>query len=146
VNRKLTIDPGLIADDTPLRLDAAAAIEFPDGSLSASGLRREAAKGRLIIERITGKDYVTKKAIKEMRERCRAHLKGLTSGFGQLAEINPAPSRAPDGSSRTVDVKAAQAAALETVRKLKENSQNTSRRNTRRPGASVISLKSRLVT
>jgi hypothetical protein len=54
VTRKLTIDPGRIVDDAPLRLDAA-------------GLRREAAKGRLIIERIAGKDYVTKRALNNYR-------------------------------------------------------------------------------
>jgi hypothetical protein len=34
-------------------------LAFPDGSMSASGLRREAARGRLVIERIAGKDYTT---------------------------------------------------------------------------------------
>ena len=33
-----------IAPDTPLRLGIAAALAFPDGSMTASGLRREAAK------------------------------------------------------------------------------------------------------
>jgi hypothetical protein len=41
--------------ETPLRLKVAAALAFPDGSMSASGLRREAARGRLVIERIAGK-------------------------------------------------------------------------------------------
>ena len=34
-------------------------ITSPDGSMTASGLRKEARKGRLIIERTTGKDYTT---------------------------------------------------------------------------------------
>ena len=37
----------------------AASLAYPDGSMTASGLRREAAKGRLAIERIAGKDYTT---------------------------------------------------------------------------------------
>ena len=38
-----------IADDTPLRLNVAAALAYPDGSMMVSGLRREAARGRLGI-------------------------------------------------------------------------------------------------
>ena len=48
-----------IGPDTPLRLGVAAALAFPDGSMTASGLRREGARGRLVIERIAGKDYTT---------------------------------------------------------------------------------------
>jgi hypothetical protein len=40
-----------IGDDTPLRLAVAAAFAYPDGSMTASGLRREAARGRLVIGR-----------------------------------------------------------------------------------------------
>jgi hypothetical protein len=38
-----------VGDDTPLRLAVAAALAYPDGSMTASGLRREAARGRLVI-------------------------------------------------------------------------------------------------
>jgi hypothetical protein len=50
--------------ETPLRLGVAAALAFPDGTMTASGLRREAARGRLIIiglqegSRQRGKDEV----------------------------------------------------------------------------------------
>src|SRR5690349_6780613 len=60
-----------VAPDQPLRLAVAAAVAFPDGSMSSSGLRREAARGRLAIERIAGKDFTTLAAIAEMREKCR---------------------------------------------------------------------------
>jgi len=46
-----------IGDDQPVRLAVAAALAFPDGSMTARGLRREAARGRLVVERIAGKDY-----------------------------------------------------------------------------------------
>src|SRR5258707_9260339 len=36
----------------PLRLSIGAKLAFPDGSMTASGLRLEAARGRLRIERI----------------------------------------------------------------------------------------------
>jgi hypothetical protein len=55
--------PDQISEDTPLRLNVAAALAYPDGSMTASGLRREAAKGRLLIERTAGKDYTTLGAI-----------------------------------------------------------------------------------
>src|ERR1700691_6017393 len=61
-----------IGPDTPLRLSVAAALAFPDGSMTKSGLRREAARGRLVVERIAGKDYTTLRAIGRMRELCRA--------------------------------------------------------------------------
>jgi hypothetical protein len=48
---------GAISADTPLRLDVAAALAYPDGSMTASGLRREHKRGRLIIERTAVKDY-----------------------------------------------------------------------------------------
>ena len=59
----------------PLRLSVAAAVAFPDGSMTASGLRRESARGRLIIERIAGKDYTTLFHIERMRELCRVQAK-----------------------------------------------------------------------
>ena len=51
-----------IGHDQPLRLAVAAALAFPDGSMTASGLRRESTRGRLVIERIAGKDYTTLRA------------------------------------------------------------------------------------
>jgi hypothetical protein len=59
-----------IADDTPLRLAHAAELAFPGGGMTASGLRSEAAKGRLVVERIAGKDYTTLAAIADMRRLC----------------------------------------------------------------------------
>jgi hypothetical protein len=35
------------------------------------GLRREADRGRLIVERIVGKDYTTLQAIADVRRLCR---------------------------------------------------------------------------
>src|SRR5262245_63982208 len=64
--------PNDIGPDTPLRLDMAARVAFPAGGMTASGLRREAARGRLTIERIAGKDFTTLSAIATMREKCRA--------------------------------------------------------------------------
>ena len=56
--------------DTPLRLADAIEFAFPFGGMTVSGLRREASRGRLSIERIAGKDFVTLAAIEEMRKLC----------------------------------------------------------------------------
>ena len=40
--------------DDPIRLSTAASLAFPDGSMTSSGLRKEALRGRLVIERIAG--------------------------------------------------------------------------------------------
>jgi len=73
------IDPALITPTTPLRLDVAADLAFPGGGMTVSGLRREAERGKLQIERIAGKVYTTLAAIKEMRELCRVQPKAHVS-------------------------------------------------------------------
>src|SRR5215472_17418833 len=89
-----------IADDTPLRLDVAAALEYPDGSMTASGLRREAARGRLVIERTAGKDYTTLGAIRTMRDLCRLEARGRGCGSGERAATEgPGRRTTPCGSS-----------------------------------------------
>jgi hypothetical protein len=54
-----------------LRLDVAAALAFPDGSMGAPGLRRERDRGRLVTLKIAGKDYTTLADIEQMIEMCR---------------------------------------------------------------------------
>src|SRR5215831_10968511 len=95
-------DRSEISATTPLRLAVAAALAYPDGSMTASGLRREAARGRLVIERTAGKDYTTLAAIERMRELCRKLPKGRDSGSAANGETNPARSPTkPRGSSAT---------------------------------------------
>src|SRR5438552_16476098 len=118
--------PEQVTPDTPRRLGIAAAIAFPDGSMTASGLRREADRGHLVIERIAGKDYVTLRSIEVMRELCRLHPKELAFGSAGNAETGKAGLRTPPStSSETVDIKRARAAAEMTVAKLKEGSKRT---------------------
>src|SRR5271169_4715341 len=73
--------------DTPLRLKIAAELAYPDGSMTASGLRREAERGRLEIERTAGKDYTTLAAIKRMRDLCRVETKGLGCGSAKRSTM-----------------------------------------------------------
>ena len=75
--------PEKVTPDTPLRLEIAAVFAFPDGSMTAAGLRREGARGRLVIERIAGKDYTTLANIERMREKCRVMQKEPDCGSNQ---------------------------------------------------------------
>src|SRR5689334_10842719 len=90
-----------VRPDAPLRLSTAAKLAFPDGSMTASGLRREAARGRLCVERIAGKDYTTLEAIERMRELCRVRAKepGCTSEEPDIKAENSFTRQS--GSSRT---------------------------------------------
>jgi hypothetical protein len=104
-----------VSPDTPLRLGIAAALAFPDGSMTAAGLRREAGRGHLAIERIAGKDYTTLANVERMRELCRVEAKvhGSTSGNGANAQR--------PGSSSTVVAKSAQARAKAISARLKKH-------------------------
>src|ERR1700730_8943939 len=87
------------ARHSPLRLSVAAALAFPDGSMTASGLRREGARGRLVIERIAGKDYTTVANIERMRELCRVEARVPGCGSGLLAAKADGSLQALSGSS-----------------------------------------------
>lgn len=63
-----------ITDDTPLRLEAAAAHGWPAGGMTVAALRREIASGRLAAEFLAGKHWTTLAAIRELRERCRVQV------------------------------------------------------------------------
>ena len=129
-------DSAQIADDTMLRLQVAAALEFPDGSMSASGLRSEAAHGRLRIWRIAGKDYTTKAALREMKNQC------VLSNRHASSCAAPAEAAAPYGSSRTASAKSAQALAKASAQRLRSRSRTTSPELDNPPSATVIPIKS----
>src|SRR5215213_9941464 len=105
----------LIGPNTPLRLKAAAQLAFPDGSMTASGLRREAARNRLAIERIAGKQYTTLSAVDEMRRLCRETPKGPDSGRSAAVVIAEVKTGGPLGSSGTGQSNAALACALKVA-------------------------------
>jgi hypothetical protein len=148
--RRVTIpSPDQIGPDTPLRLDVAAAVAYPDGSMSGSGLRLEAGRGRLVIERTAGKDYTTLRHIEAMRGLCRRTEKARGCGCAEPAATMPAASPTPlPGSSRTADTSVALAAAQTIVQAQSEHWRTTSPKSTsrkRRPG-NVVRLKFRSPT
>jgi hypothetical protein len=101
--------------NTPLRLAQAAEIAFPGGGMTASALRREASRGRLTIERIAGKDYVTLAEIDALRPRCRREATEPASGPHWA-------TKGQSGSSETPDAELALAAARAIIRRRKERS------------------------
>jgi hypothetical protein len=134
--------PQLRGDDEPLRLSVAAQIAFPDGSMTASGLRREAARGRLMVERIAGKDFTTLRAINQMREQCRVIAKVQDSGCSQRDGTNTVEaSNRRCGASETAASNEALASARAKLRKLSARSPTISPPNTaRREPATVTPL------
>ena len=125
--------PEKISDDTPIRLETAAAIAFPDGSMTASGLRREAERERLVIERVAGKDYTTLNHIKRMRELCRVRSNRQDSGNGQSVETKTADSHMlPPGLSSMEVANSALDSTLSTLMERTARSRITSTGNTRK--------------
>jgi hypothetical protein len=107
-----------VSSTAPLRLDVAAQLALPAGGMTAAGLRREAAKGRLAaIERIAGKDYTTLADIEEMRALCRTNPRVLDSGSDPQKGMRKQP-----GLSEMERSKFAQDAALAIAAKLKSRS------------------------
>ena len=105
---------------TPLRLSVAAALAFPDCSMTASGLRRECVRGRLIIERIAGKDYTTLANVEKMRELCRVEVKAPDCGSNLRAATQRGDSSGgPSLSSEMAQSSAALVSAKAKLNKLK---------------------------
>src|SRR5260370_12638757 len=112
--------------------------------MTACGLRREAARGRLAIERVAGKDYTTLSAIEKMRALCRVPQKALVSGSAPKNETLTARSASAQcGSYETDRARSARAALQKIARAPSVPSANTSPTNTSQTaGAAVIHLKS----
>jgi hypothetical protein len=74
--------------------------------MTASGLRREAARGRLSIERIAGKDYTTLANIERMRKTCQLPPRALASTCDARDETRTAASSRDQStsSSTTADI------------------------------------------
>lgn len=106
----------------PLRLDVAARMAFPDGSMGAAGLRKERDRGRLVTEMIAGKEYTTLAEIERMRELCRVQPKAPVSYGAKRAEKQTAAcAAARDGTSKIGASVTPQDAARMRLKKLKDS-------------------------
>jgi hypothetical protein len=139
-----------ITPTTPLRLDIAAQVAFPDGSVSVSSLRREIGRGNLRAEMIAGKTFTTLANIDDMRQRCAVPTKAPDSS----SETQGGQESPTDGlSSTAMPADAASSARQAHLRQIaqglrnsgrtpKKPSPTTSDENTSRNSAAVIRLKS----
>lgn len=64
-------DRSEITDETPLHLETAARLSFPDASVSALALRNAAARGELEHVQIGGRILTTLAWVKDFMELCR---------------------------------------------------------------------------
>jgi len=116
----------IFGHDTPLRLDAAAKIAFPDGGMTAAGLRREWKRGRLVIERVAGKDFTTLNHIERMREQCRVEQSRPDYGKDLSAATSATDSPTPQpGSSLMADDNLILESVLTTLERRSAHSQTT---------------------
>ena len=129
----LEIDLSAIKPDTPLRLEVAARLAYPDGSMTKSGLRREIARGHLDCERTAGKQYVTLADIQRMRAKCRENQKVPASTSVSAAVATTSTS------SSMEKTKSALAAAEMIAQALRKPSPSTSEKSTSQTG-SVVTL------
>lgn len=113
-----------------IRLTEAPQLPELRGLLTASGLRRERKKGRLTIIEINNKHFVTRAAVKEMIERCRATSNRPISGFAPPATTNPEDLRITQygSSGREADRCEALAAALRIAKELSGRSKTILRK------------------
>jgi hypothetical protein len=125
-----------------VRLRVAAERFFPDGTMTESGLRGEARRGRLVTWRIAGKDYTSFSAIEEMKAQCRS----VQRVQGSISEQQRAKNAAHGSSAMEADPSALDALLLNAQR-LSKGLPAISRPSTNRTAAeAVVRLKSRLPT
>jgi hypothetical protein len=136
-------DASQITLDTPLRLAAAAALAFPNGGMTVSGLRKERDAKRLATELVAGKEYTTLRNIERMRAACRDLRKARVSTSSPRVETPAAASLAQRaGSSATAPVCTPQDALLTKLQTLINPLPNTSAKRTARRAPNVVSLTS----
>lgn len=115
--------------NTPLRLADAVALAFPFGGMTVSGLRREIARGRLVVEVMAGKQFTTLAAIEEMRRLCRAPAPmPIPTGKRSEKAGNPAPA-APGVAAGAFQLKLSARGARDAI--LRSQKQNPSVANMR---------------
>jgi hypothetical protein len=121
--------PESITPTTPLRLDIAAQLAFPDGSMGVSGLRTEINNGNLAAEKIAGRLYVTLAAIEDMRKLCALTTKGPESNSADQED----PATRGAGSSVTATPtdagsSARQAHLRQTAKRLRDSARKRKKR------------------
>lgn len=120
-----------------LRLDLAIKRHMPDSGITARTLQREARRGRLVVTRIAGKDFVTEAALQEFIDLCQTRR----ADPGSIS-VSAAADQACT-LSETERLSALQASALTEAQALKKRSPAMQRKRLRRAPANVIRAGSR---
>ncbi len=146
--RKRLLVPKNVTPTTPLRLEIAARLAFPDRSMTISGLRNEIRKGNLQASMLAGRMYVTLDGIQQMRERCNIVAGDVTPKARNSISANPSVPVASDAGSSLTDhhPESESSKALAHLKviaqKLRKPSPNISPKSTSQVSAVVIPLKS----
>jgi hypothetical protein len=134
--------PESVTPSDPLRLEIAAQLAFPDGSMTTSGLRNEINKGRLVAENIAGKMYTTLANIEDMRAACVVQRDPSSTSAKPsakaISDVGSSWTATPTASAG----KSAQAHLNATAQLLKKSTPLTSPKSTPRASAQVTRLKS----
>jgi len=129
-----------VGDNDPIPLAEACRLFFR-GEIGPATLRAENSRGTLTIERIGRKDFVTRRAIEEMREKCRVVQRESDSGYSQHASLQAANlSNAPSGASEMGAASEARAALRAKLQQQKKPLVPTSSRNTQPQEQVVVTL------
>ena len=129
-------------EDEPLTLAEACTLIFRN-TITPATLRIEADRGRLVLEKVGRRLFVTRRAIREMRRKCqmapnpKARVFGSNLSGRDLAGPLPPP---PGTSETTVASSAAYHSALTSVEALKKHSKDTSPKNIRSLPANVVPI------
>jgi hypothetical protein len=123
--RRVIPSPESITPTTPLRLDIAAQIAFPDGTMGVSGLRTEINNGNLAAEKIAGRLYVTLAAIDNMRKLCAVTPKARDSSSETRDErASPTAGSSPTAMPTENESSARQAHLRQVAQRLRDSSRS----------------------
>ena len=134
--------PEWMTRTTPLRLDMAAQLAFPDGSMGVAGLRKEIDRGNLPAAKIAGRLYVTLDGIEEMKTKCAITKVRSSTCATPSGPADNAAGSSSTGTPTAGDAKSAQAFLNQIAQRLRSSSPNTSPPNTSQTLAVVLPIKS----
>ena len=104
-------------DDQPMTLAEACKVIFKD-AIGPSTLMAEARRGKLVMERIGRRWFVTRAAIREMRQKCEVGHSERAPGFGSSLDENATAGNGPlSGPYETARLSAARDAVLRKLQK-----------------------------
>ena len=101
-------------DDQPMTLTEAC-FKY---AIGPSTLMAEARRGKLVMERIGRRWFVTRAAIREMRQKCEVGHSARAPGFGSSLDENATAANSPlSGPYETARLSAARDAVLRKLQK-----------------------------